>query len=765
MADMYTGFIVLRLAPGPFGTLITETDDLRLLARKAGADHLSRVLDEYPQCAAGRLITGVGSNQILEMERKATERGFAPPHSLTSYWRIDARGLSDQGRLVELLGQVREVEIAYRQPSGTDPDVDPSNDTHAMMQFHLDAAPVGIDARWAWNHPHGWGSLVGFVDLEQGWFFYHEDLPARRVLLGVSEEMVATSQPHGTAVMGLVVGLDNDRGIVGIAPKPAWVSVTSHILAGIPDQVANAISTATSQMASGDVLLVEWQDASLYPAEVTPDIWLAIQVATGNEIVVIECAGNGGKSLDAFPQIDRDNPVTDSGAIIVGACKKDLDATLKAHDRWFASNFGSRVDCHAPGELLATAGPAKSPPKGELSAGSGPDDAYRNDFAATSGAGAVVAGAAVVLQGMHKAVTGVHLKPRDMRDILSTHGTPQGAGVLGNIGVMPDLKKAAKALGLVPDVYVRDYVGDVGDVPSTGTLCLSPDVIVVPNPVAASAMSFGEASGTENDDTLGSQVLTGQDNFIYVRMQNRGGFVADAVRATAYWSPPATLATPNLWNLIGTSLPVTVPVGDTLVVAPAITWPAAQIPPTGHCCLVVTIDHPLDPAPSTPGAGVSTWADFLSLISNENNIAWRNIDVVNLPATGAAQVEFLIVGAPDKPRKFDFEIIQQLPASAPPIELVIPSALFDALHSSAFGVTRFERPRGQVTLVLPRRPVLSLGQVLLHHKRPFRCHLMFHASREIMARHHVTIRQSFRGLEVGRIKWRFGRESEASRRS
>jgi len=240
-----------------------------------------------------------------------------------------------------------------------------------------------------------------------------------------------------------------------------------------------------------------------------------------------------------------------------------------------------------------------------------------------------------------------------------------------------------------------------------------------------------------------------------VRLRNRGGFPADLVQATVYWSLPATLVMPDHWNLIGTSGTVAVPTGDTLVVTPAVTWPAAQIPPAGHYCLIVKIDHPLDPAPAVPSAGTLSWSDFLSLIRNENNVTWRNINVVDLPAGVATPLEFLVAGAPDESLNFEFEIIQRLPESAVPLELVVPPALLNALHPHAFSAQRMERINGQPTFMLPRRPSLFSQPVVLPRGSRFVCQLAMQASRDIMPHHHVTIRQLFERLEVGRITWRF----------
>ena len=67
----------------------------------------------------------------------------------------------------------------------------------------------------------------------------------------------------------------------------------------------------------------------------------------------------------------------------------------------------------------------------------------------------------------------------------------------------------------------------------------------------------------------------GQDNYIYVRIRNRGGVGAANVVATVYWAPVATLVTPNLWTLIDSVTIPSVPTGNQPTVSAAIVWPAA----------------------------------------------------------------------------------------------------------------------------------------------------------------------------------------------
>ena len=459
MAQMHSGFIIVRLSRR-LDAFVKQGSDLRALALEAGATDLVSLLDAYPECRAERVVSSVPTDRILLLEAKAVEFGFPRGWSLLSYWRLDARRTTTSQQLFERLSQIDSVDQAYIEMSGSDPQVNAADDVHAIKQLHVNAAPVGVDARWAWTQTGGSGASVGFVDLEQGWTFNHEDLPRLGPLPGVSQDVKASSRAHGTGVVGIAVGVDNKVGIIGVAPTPAWASVASHYRAldGTSDHVADAIYAvlASGRLATGDVLLIEHQNGLNLPSEADPWVWDAIELATALGTIVIEAAGNGNVDLDTVPGLNRLDRSTfkDSRAIIVGAGMSALDAAGKGHDRWVlqfppgpGSNFGSRVDCYAYGENVVTAGPGFT--AAGVLAGTGSTDEYRSDFGGTSAAAAIVAGAAVALQGMFKAATGAPLSPVQMRDALSTYGTPQGLGQPGHVGLMPDLKAAASGLGIV----------------------------------------------------------------------------------------------------------------------------------------------------------------------------------------------------------------------------------------------------------------------------------------------------------------------------
>jgi hypothetical protein len=164
-------------------------------------------------------------------------------------------------------------------------------------------------------------------------------------------------------------------------------------------------------------------------------------------------------------------------------------------------------------------------------------------------------------------------------------------------------------------------------------------------------------------------VIGGQDNYVYIRVWNRG---TDATNATAivYWSPPSTLVSPNLWNFIGSSTFADVPPGNLVQVSsPGIIWPSAGIPGPGHYCFLATVGNATDPAPN-PGTFYA-FDDFVNYIYSQNNISWRNFNVVAMGVheVGGGFNEFLplpffITGTWDKTYNFVFETLAELPQAS-----------------------------------------------------------------------------------------------------
>ena len=654
------GFIIFRRSQtADLTPLDREPEDE--FWRESFPESLVTLLDEY-QLTPMRLIQSVEPDVFYAIEKEIKEnaiRGIsAPPYSLTTYWRLDMR--EQMENLETILEELNDeenkerygIDFAYaRGVVTTSAAVQHSDDPLAGEQDYLTAADLGIGAKWAWLQNQGAGNGVNFFDIELGWRFNHQDIAAwfpPGTTVPYYNDNYPPEIEHGTAILGIVAGQDNTLGGIGIAPEVNSVTAVSAYKSSdnsndnIEDALAAILIHPLAQ--PGDVVLIELEVGNL-PIEIDQAIFDTIQTAVLWGLVVVEAAGNANADITPFL-------LGDSGAIMVASAHKDLP-----HNRWPTSNFGGRIDCYAWGEGVTTSG------FGDLS---GQDTtAYTNAFGGTSAAAAIVAGAALVLQSVHEHYHGERLLPMPMRKVLSdeTYNTPSN----DPIGVMPDLLQLISQKFLItPDIYIRDSTGDDGLLPSTGIMSMSPDIIVRSSIVADPQNAFGENSGHENNQFLSHPVKENQTHFIYVRMINGGPGAATNVTATVYWSRAATLLKPSQWTLIGQTVAIDLPDdNDKLMVAGPINWPAAAIPNSGHYCFVAILDSAEDPAPPLPPAlTVGTFSDF---VRNNNNMAWRNFNVVPIGnANGLLPLPFHIVGLAGGEDGFELEIRQRL---APEVEV------------------------------------------------------------------------------------------------
>jgi len=305
-------------------------------------------------------------------------------------------------------------------------------------QPHLNPAPEGVDARFAWGLPGGRGQNVDLIDIEQGWVFDHLDLRGRQISLvsGVDADF----RGHGTAVLGIIAAVDNNMGVIGIAPEIGSLRTVSQWRAKNDLSTVRAIEAAVDALTPGGVLLLEAQTALRgvgggLPPEAEPGVLTAIQSAVAHGITVVEAAGDGGLDLRVVRQkawghfLDPGSPdFRDSGAILVGAATAG-----SPHSRIAGSTYGRRIDCYAWGEQVVTTGDGFQ--------GEEIDD-FTDTFGGTSAAAAIVAGVAVVVQGIAKTRLGRPLEPAELRDLLRdpANGTPS-ASPDDFIGAMPDLQK------------------------------------------------------------------------------------------------------------------------------------------------------------------------------------------------------------------------------------------------------------------------------------------------------------------------------------
>ncbi|MGW4326411.1 S8 family serine peptidase [Nocardia sp. NPDC004573] len=384
------------------------------------------------------------------------------------------------GGLDELAARLRaadDVAAAYVKPPAEPPlapegaraitgrsaaEAPPVTPDFAVRQGYLDAAPKGIDARWAWTVPGGRGTGVRVVDIEGAWRFTHEDLQVNQGgVIGGNPAPQQGWRDHGTAVAGVISGDVNAYGITGIVPE-AYIRAVSIFGSGS----AAAIRSAADALNTGDVMLLELHrpgprftyanrpdQRGCIAIEWWPDDAAAIRYAVGKGVIVVEAGGNGGEDLDdaiydtrpaEFPDTWR-NPfrggAADSGAILVGAGAPPPGFHGRdygpARSRLSFSNYGERVDVQGWGLEVTTTG------YGDLQGGPDEDLWYTDVFSGTSSAAPIVAGAVTSFQGMSAAAAG-RKTPAEVRARLRDTGSPQTDAperpAIQRIGNLPDLK-------------------------------------------------------------------------------------------------------------------------------------------------------------------------------------------------------------------------------------------------------------------------------------------------------------------------------------
>ena len=432
----------------------------RGLVSLAGDDvrTLLSLLDARPGSRIARIFTRPETQ--LDAERAEIQRqSHQALPDLNSWHIITLSYPDDQCRIVDQLLALPIVEQAYpcygvelatveehntwavglQSNALVPPDLTP-------LQGYLTSAPAGIDAHYAWTVPGGKGLGVSLVDVELDWNLEHEDLISmhgREPFFG-TRTGVLTDSNHGTAVLGEVVGTENDYGITGIAPQ----SIVS--VAAAQPSSADAINAAASVLPPGDVILVELQTVdenwlcNLLPIEWYGAVYDAISTAVANGIIVVEAAGNGGHNLDSTiikACFLHGNP-SSSGAIIVGA------GSNYDRSRLSFSNYGSRVDLQGWGQHVFTAGYGDSG-----YSGSSENEWYTPNFGGTSSASAIVAGAVLDLQGV-AILNGGALSPAKIRNILVSTGSPQTGSE--HIGPLPNLRAAIEAIAQPPPPPTTD---------------------------------------------------------------------------------------------------------------------------------------------------------------------------------------------------------------------------------------------------------------------------------------------------------------------
>jgi len=409
-----------------------------------------------------------------------------------TFYSIKGDIKSTKKLLQDLLNEP-SIEAAYLKPGGEppvyrdaldegegrmaprgDPDSAPAlTPDFTARQIYLNAAPAGIDARFAWTKPGGRGDGLRVIDLEWGWNFSHEDLLVNAG--GLLDGSNNSNTHHGTAVMGEIGGDHNTRGVHGISPN-ARLSAISFI----GNSSAGAIRKAADRLSAGDIILLEIHragprfnfqarddQAGYIAIEWWPDDFAAILYATSRGILVVEAAGNGAQNLDdpiysvrpaGFPAswrnpFNRINP--QCGAILVGAGAPPPGTHGRNHgadrSRLGFSNYAAAVDAQGWGREVTSAG------YGDLFNDS-VNQQYTDTFSGTSSASPIVVGALACIQGWLRAAGKPLRTPAQARTLLRTTGSPQqdepGRPATQRIGNRPNLRTLHA--NLFPKVEIKE---------------------------------------------------------------------------------------------------------------------------------------------------------------------------------------------------------------------------------------------------------------------------------------------------------------------
>jgi hypothetical protein len=368
---------------------------------------------------------------------------------------------ADAAAAIDALNTLDAVELAEPVQVAAPPPTPPA---FGHDQANLNAGPVGLGALAAWEHLGTRGINVNIIDIEFGWEIWHQDLPTVNLIQFGDPPATQAEEDHGTATLGVLGALDNGWGTTGMAPDA--VLGFAHVRVGGVVNIPQAIVNSALNSSPGDIILIELQIAgpaacgspcgaplglppcdcsagtAWVPVEWSLAEYNAIVSAVGAGRIVIEPAGNGAQNLDAPIYQTGHNPFqNDSGAIMVGAGMPpmihgglDVDRS-----RICCSNYGSRVDVQGHGWAVRSTG------YGDLNAEASGQLDYTAQYAGTSSASAMVAGAAALVQSAYKwANNSAILPPLALRQALVNSGSPQQSAIFNsfpasqNIGPRPD---------------------------------------------------------------------------------------------------------------------------------------------------------------------------------------------------------------------------------------------------------------------------------------------------------------------------------------
>lgn len=509
-------------------------------------------------------FTNVPEGTMDEIHSTAVRNMGQALYNMNNAYRLRVPAGTDVWSLSNDLEALSGVLRAFPVPLAPEP---PNPPDYEPEQGYLDSSgssPSGIDAEFAWEFDGGTREGVVVCDIEGCWNYNHTDLAWKAENSQINEDAWCDSTVpgvairHGTATIGVLISEPNEWGTTGICYGATLKTCGDIVIDSmIPDTTWNppdAIYKAIAYLDAGDVILLEeqWVSAgfgipiewygNIYPdTQKTNGVYEGIRQAVANGIIVVEPGGNGNDDTDDLVWL----PDT-SGAIVVGGGEAD---TVNDLERWVVpahgtgSSYGVRFDVQGWAESIYTTG------TGDLWGGdSMPDYAYTNNYGGTSGASAMVAGAAAALVGYWKEnISETPPLPSDIRRLLKETGTPQVGfpnGPDGAIGPRPNLQRAI----LAADSIATGVLDPVPRISGIYELSLKPSpmngaaevLIDASNAMDVSVGIFG-ASGRLIKTIYEGRIPEGRSKFEWLGVDGHGRQVASGVYFCRLRSGQSTL--------------------------------------------------------------------------------------------------------------------------------------------------------------------------------------------------------------------------------
>lgn len=537
---------------------------------------------------------------------------------------------------------------------------------------------IDINVCPAWDITQGNGIKVAVLDT--GIDLVHNDLQANISNISYDCETQTSpsvlkqtiSQDHGTHVGGIIGAVkDNNLQGVGVAPQCELISI-SHSFTNFATLSGHlAIGMSWAYQNGADVISNSWGDmdslggnfgSTLLENAITNAITLG---RNGKGTVVVFSTGNEDRYL-RYPAIMMPD------ILAVGAINS-------AGNRWvnssLGSNYGTLLDVMAPGVNILSTIPNNG----------------TNSLSGTSQAAPHVAGVAALVLSVNPDLTG-----QQVRDIIEhtakkihqnnpysyapTAGRPNGDWDDQMGYGLVDAYDAVMEAGIL-DLYMRNSLTDNGDEPDLVTQAIydTPDIWI------------------RNDDDNGTthqnaEYNPSNPNYVYVRVHNRGTIpstVNDSLEL--YWAKGSTsLNWKDYWDgtfKIGTTemggeiakkqIPILQPGQSTIVKFEWIPENPANYnginPEPWHFCLAARIESEKDLM------NVPETVQFAENVKNNNNIAWKNLSVVDiLPNNAIGGVVY--AGNPfNSPKSYRFKLrTETLIYEEAEVRLKLSPVLFNA---------------------------------------------------------------------------------------